>query len=144
MQCASAVLDTWHLEPLGNDLVATGALQNGNQMDLESLLNPVGESCTLTGASDKEIYQAVMDAREACKTLEINGGDDIDEVPLEPRPTRVDVFKAVSTISKHLDDINDPLVRKVEEILGLLNRMLQLQEAQNMKTTIITDYFSKY
>ena len=71
----------WHAEnqvkAMLDDLVATGALQNGNCMDLESLLNPLCESCTLTEVSDKEIYQAVMDAREAQENLEINGGDDM-------------------------------------------------------------------
>jgi hypothetical protein len=45
----------------------------------------VGESHTLTEVSDKDIYQAVMDAWEAHKNLEINGGNNVDEeVPLEP------------------------------------------------------------
>ena len=42
-------------------LVQTGALQAANQMDIKSLLNPVGESHAMTEASDKEIYQAIMD-----------------------------------------------------------------------------------
>jgi hypothetical protein len=34
---------------------------------------------------DKEIYQAIMDAKEAHENLEINGGDDVDEnFPPEP------------------------------------------------------------
>ena len=36
-----------------DDLVATGALQKGNHMDIESLLNLVGESHVLTEVSDQ-------------------------------------------------------------------------------------------
>lgn len=133
------------VEAMLDDLVATGALQDGNRMDIESLLNPLGESQTLTEASDKEIYQAVMDARVAHDNLEINGGDDIDGVvPLEPQPTRIDVCRAISVISKYIDDINNPLAREVEAALSSFNRQLRLEEARITKETAITDYFSKY
>jgi len=39
-------------------------------MDIESLLNPAGESHDLNETSDVEIYQAVMDAiRDAARTI---------------------------------------------------------------------------
>jgi hypothetical protein len=73
------------VEAMLDDLVATGALQHGNRMDIKSLLNPYAESHTLTDILDKEIYQAIMDAKEAHENLEINGGDDVDEnFPPEP------------------------------------------------------------
>ncbi|KAH9066818.1 hypothetical protein EDB87DRAFT_1553257 [Lactarius vividus] len=104
----------------------------------------VDESHTPTGVSDKEIYQAVMNAKEAHENLDINGGDDIDDdTPLEPRPTQADILKAVSLISKYTNNINSPLARSVEAILGSFNRFLRLNETQNMKETVITDYFSK-
>ena len=52
-----------------DDLVAMGALQETNQMDIKSLLNPVGESHILTEASDVEIYQAVINAVDAHKNM---------------------------------------------------------------------------
>jgi hypothetical protein len=58
-----------------NDLVATGALQAKNRMDIESLLNPAGESHVLMESSDKEIYQAVIDSIAACENIEVNGRD---------------------------------------------------------------------
>ena len=60
-----------------NDLVATGALQTKNRMDIESLLNPTGKSHVLTDISDQEIYQAVIDSISARENIEINGGDDV-------------------------------------------------------------------
>ena len=44
-----------------------------------------------------------MDAIDARENMEINGGDDGgDDVPAEPRPTRRDVLKAASTISRYI------------------------------------------
>ncbi|KAH9013984.1 hypothetical protein EDB85DRAFT_1876654 [Lactarius pseudohatsudake] len=48
-------------------------------MEINSLLNPAGESHIMTEATDTDIYQAVMDAIEARKNMEKNGGDDVDE-----------------------------------------------------------------
>ena len=45
-----------------DDLVAAGALQTRNRMDIESLLDPDGESNILTVSSEN---QAVIDARAA-------------------------------------------------------------------------------
>jgi len=57
-------------------------------MDIGSLLNPAGKSHVLTEATDADIYQAVIDAIEACKNIETNGGDDVDEDgPVKPCPT---------------------------------------------------------
>jgi hypothetical protein len=91
-------------------------------MDIESLLNPLGESQILTETLDAEIYQAVMDAVQACENMEINGGDDINkDMPPEPRPTQREVLKAVSTIGRYTADLNDPILCKIEGLLGLFN-----------------------
>ena len=54
-----------------------------NQMEIESLLNRVGESHILTETSDQEIYQAVIDSIAACENIKINSEDnvDIDDMP---------------------------------------------------------------
>jgi DDE superfamily endonuclease len=128
-----------------DDLVATGALQTKNRMDIESLLNPAGESHVLTETSDKEIYQAVMDSIVARENVEINGGDDVneDDTPIEPRPTRRDVLKAVSTISRYAEDLNYPIARKFEALLGSFNRQIRLEETKSMKETVLTDFFQR-
>ncbi|EDR00128.1 uncharacterized protein LACBIDRAFT_334411 [Laccaria bicolor S238N-H82] len=72
-----------------DNLVATGALQKNNRMDIESLLNPEGESHIMMESTDMEIYQDIMDARAASENLKINGGNDLDEgAPVEPQPSR--------------------------------------------------------
>jgi hypothetical protein len=72
-------------------------------MDIEVLLNRAGKSQILTETSDKEIYQAVIDPITARENLEISGGGESDDVdddgPVEARPTRRDILKAVPTIA---------------------------------------------
>lgn len=129
-----------------DDLVATGALQKTNRMDIESLLNPEGESHVLTETSDREIYQAVMDAIEARENIDINGGDDVDDeihIPTDPRPTHRDALKAASTIRRYIEDLNDPIARKMEALLASFNMKIRVDETRHMKTTVITDFFHR-
>ena len=56
-----------------DDLVARGALQSTNRMDINSLLNRAGESHFSMEASDKEIFESVMDAIQARENLEKDG-----------------------------------------------------------------------
>ncbi|KAH9961394.1 hypothetical protein BGW80DRAFT_1181642 [Lactifluus volemus] len=113
-------------------------------MDIKSLLNPAGESQVLMETSDCEIYQAVMDAINTRENVEINGGDDVDnDIPLEPRPTRHDVLKAVSTIITYVGDLNEPIARKIETVLGSFSRQLHLDEARTMKSSALTDFFPR-
>jgi hypothetical protein len=114
-------------------------------MDIESLLNPAGESHVLTDTSDEEIYQAVIDSISACKNIEINGGDDVneDDIPIEPRPTGHEVLKAVSTITRYIKDLNSPIARTLEANLGSFNRQLHLEESKRMKETVLTDFFQR-
>jgi hypothetical protein len=94
--------------------------------------------------SDKEIYRAVMDSIKARENIDINGGDDVDDdSPMEPRPTRREVLKALSTIGKCIEDSNDPIARKLDILLGTFNRQLHLKETQSMRSTLVTDFFQK-
>lgn len=125
-----------------DDLITKGALQPCNRMDIKNLLNPAGESQVSTEASDEEIFQSVMDAIEARTNIDINGRDDVDDgVAIEPQPTRHEVLKAVSTISKYIDELDDPVSRKIEGLLRSFNRQLRLDETKNMKDTVLTKYF---
>ena len=130
------------IEAALNDLIARGALQPGNRMDIENLLNPAGKTPILTEASDEDIFQSVMDAIEAHEIIEINGGDDVDDgVETEPQLTHREVLKAVSTINKYIDGLDDPVSRKIEGLLQSFNWQLHLNETKNMKDTILTKYF---
>ena len=127
-----------------DDLVATGALRTQNRMDINALLNPDGESHILTETSDKEIYHAVMDSIKARENIDINGGDNVDDdSPMEPHPTRREVLRALSTISKCIEASNDPIARKLDTLMGTFSRQLRLNETQSMRPTLVTDFFQK-
>ena len=52
---------------------------------------------------------------EAHENIDINDIDDIEDVvPTPPHPTHRDVLKAVSTICSYIEDLNDPISRKME------------------------------
>ena len=126
-----------------NDLVATGALQKDNWMDIESLLNPEGKSHVMTESTDLEIYQDVMDAKAARENLEINGGDNLDGgTPIESQPSHRNVLNAMYTISKYLSDINDPNTRKIEALLSELNRNIWCEQTRDLRSTTILDFFT--
>ena len=57
---------------------------------------------------------------------------------VEPRPTRRDVLKATSTIIKYTNDLNDPLARRIETLLGSFNRQLRLEETRNLKDAVLS------
>ena len=46
-------------------------------MNIEAILNPEGER-KIMGESTDEIYQAVINAIDACENINENGGDDLD------------------------------------------------------------------
>ena len=114
-----------------------------NQMEIESLLNPEGESQILREISDEEIYQAVMDTLEARENMEITGWDDVDNnVPPEPCPTCCNVVKATSTINKYIIELNDSQSCKLEAMLNAFNWQLHFDKTKNLKEMMLTDFFT--
>ena len=74
-------------------------------------LSKYSRKASLMEGSDREIYQSVMDAIAAHENIKINGGDIIDDENdiSHALPTQRDILKAVSTISKCTDNMNDPM-----------------------------------
>jgi hypothetical protein len=71
-------------------------------MDLENLLNPIGESQNMQETSDDDIFGAVMKCRNARE--DVSGGDDVDGAsPCKPLPSRCEVMQMfrISTIQLH-------------------------------------------
>jgi len=52
-------------------------------------------------------------------------------------------LEAVSTISRYIDDLNNPIARKFEALLVSFNRQLRLEETRSLKETILADYFQR-
>lgn len=125
-----------------DDLQTRGVLHRDSRLDIESLLNPQNEAHITAEASDEDIYQAVMDAIEAQENVEKNGGDDMDEDgPVKPRPGCGEVHKAISTIMEYVSDLDNPLARKIETLLGSLIGFIRKDEARSLRNTVLTDFF---
>ena len=132
-------------EDVLNALVATGALQQRNWMNIELLLNPEGESHLITKTLDTEIYQSVVNVANAHKNIEINGRDDIADklLPLKPCLTWSEVLKASLTLQRYAEDVNDPIACRLEIILGSFNVKIHLDQAKSMWDMVVTDFFKK-
>ncbi|TEB34391.1 hypothetical protein FA13DRAFT_1626040 [Coprinellus micaceus] len=109
-------------------------------MSVEALLNPSGESDLLSSTSPEDIFQAVMEARDASENMDINGGDDDDPVDLPP--TRREVLQASDAIKRHLMGLDTRYARELEALLASMNRDLRLEDAHSMQNTTITSYFT--
>ena len=56
-----------------------------------------------------------MDPIKARENIDGGDGDDVDDdIPNEPHPTRHEIFKAVSTVGKCIEDSNDLLAFKLD------------------------------
>ena len=125
-------------------LVATGVLQSNNRMSIEALLNPQEELLTIKETTDKEIFQAVMDAKKVCEESTYDKGDnDIedDSPSYIIRPTHNKVLQAALVVKKYIEELNNPFARKLEGIINSFGRQMRLIEAQALKPTVMTDYF---
>lgn len=120
-----------------NSLVLRGVLQKSNCMRIESLLNPAIEIEVFSEISEKEIFEAVRDA--AAEDDESDGEmEDMAEMP-----TCRDVLQAAAIIKQFTADMDDPVARKVEDILGSLSRQLRLDAQKGMVDITLLDYFHR-
>ena len=73
------------------------------------------------------------------------GGDDVDDnSPCRPWPSRCEACEvphAVSIINQYVWDLDDPLARKVEAVLGSLGHHTHHESQNDMLDTKITDFF---
>jgi len=80
------------------------------------------------------IFQAVMDAIMARENIDINDIEDGTQSPTDPH---CDILKAVSTIHRYIEDLNDPVARKMEALLASFNVKIC---SGGMKNTLLTDF----
>ena len=112
-------------------------------MDIEALLNPVGEVEPIEETSDEEIYSSVMNAQENGECSETAGCDDAgdDPNPTPPPLTPAEALQSISLVIRYLDTINDPTARKAEGLLTTISRHICSERSRRMKETTITNYF---
>ena len=119
-------------------------------MDIMELLNPVVESSHVFDAGNKDIFQAVMDTKAVQESSKGHDGDEVSadgnndcDEPTEPPPTRKEALQAMMVLRRYANEMDDPLVRKVEAVLGLFGRMTQVHEVKSMKDKKLTSYFTR-
>jgi hypothetical protein len=127
------------------ELVSTGALQTGNHMDIDTLLNPETKRCVMDETMDEEIFEAVMESRRAEENGPMNSGDDdVDnDACIEARPTCREAMQAASVMKRYIDNLDDLFACKLEAILGSFGRQMRLDETHFMVPTQMTDYFTR-
>ena len=133
-----------------DDLVSRGVLQSSNCMSINALLNPVQEQEFMNEDTEKGveqgIYEVVMHAVEARACSEMNGGDDDidnDYSNAEPHPNHRDALKAVSTVQRYLEDVDEPFAWKLESLLTSSGHQTCLEDQKSKVQTDITDYFTQ-
>jgi hypothetical protein len=113
-----------------------------NCLSIEELLNPERENEIIdVDITDEEISAAVHAKREALQNLEINGGDDDDDIEVIEKPNRREALAASLTLQRYISDISDPFARQLEVILASFGRQTRLEETQSLQPSQITDYF---
>ena len=113
-------------------------------MSLEALLNPVEELIMVTETTDEEIYGAVMDARKVHEVAAIVGtGDhDVDDDAVDDTsPSCKEALQASLTLKKYPQNFDDSFAHKLEAMLSSFGHKTRLIESQNLKPTLVTDYF---
>ena len=84
-----------------------------------------------------------MDAQRVRNGLNVDDNDlENDVAPAKPGPTHCEALQAVLTLQEYVGTINDLFVRKLEVMLNSFGWMTRVMEAQSMKDTKLTDYFT--
>ncbi|KAJ6629059.1 hypothetical protein B0H10DRAFT_1939957 [Mycena sp. CBHHK59/15] len=102
------------------------------------------EEQVIEDADDEEIFEVVQKMHTDRENREIHGGDDNHEDSSgEPKPTRKEALRAISTLSRYLADIDGAFARKLEVGLAAFGCETQLEATQQLASTSITDYFAQ-
>ena len=96
-------------------------------MDLAELLNPAAEMHNIFEATDRDIYQAVMDAKAVWEMNDAGNSDEVDndhDEPDEPGPTRGEALWAALVLGRYIWEFDDPFMRSWSQCSAQLGRGL--------------------
>ncbi|KAI0252158.1 hypothetical protein BJV78DRAFT_376625 [Lactifluus subvellereus] len=108
-------------------------------------LNPTVEITNAFDVTDKDIFEAVMDAKRLREGAAASG-DDFDVPAPGPVTTRWEALQVVLTLRKYVGTFNESFARKLEVnqvMLGLFGQQTRAVEMRGMtrKDSKVTDYF---
>ena len=121
-----------------------GALQHSNRISLLDLLNPADEAHFLSTTTDKDIFNAVMEARQAqegCQSSQDELGDISKDILVDPIPTCAKALRAAKTLSRYIRGEVDPFLQQLDLSLVKFGQRTRTLEMKNMRATKITSYF---
>jgi hypothetical protein len=98
-------------------LEATGILQHSNCMDVAQLLSPDVEAHNIFEATDKDIFQSVVDAKVTWEQ-NVRVGDDCEcAACIEPGPTRKEALQAALILWNFIKELDNPFAHNLELML---------------------------
>ena len=89
---------------------------------------------------DEEIYQAVIDSKAQHEAANDIGDNDVDDDT--PIAAGDEALQAKIIIEKYAATINEPNAHKLDSILADFARSTWPIKVQNMKVSLVTDYFA--
>ncbi|KAF8545932.1 hypothetical protein OG21DRAFT_1528160, partial [Imleria badia] len=125
-----------------NDLELCSVLQHSNQMNISELLNPAAESHDIFNASEKDIHNAVMEAKRVQEQSTLLGNDDNDPESVEPDISYKEALTAAMSLQKYTKNIDNPLAHKLEVVLSTFGQMTLTEKMKSMRDTKLTSYFA--
>jgi hypothetical protein len=126
-----------------DELKKTGALQHSNWMDISELLNPVYETHGMDTVTDKDIFDAVMEARREREAGKHDGTDDTtSNTDAEPTPTHAEVIQVTLMLGRFTKDKNDTFLREFESMLVSFRKWTWADSMKNMVDSKLMSYFT--
>ena len=125
-----------------DELEKTGALQHSNWMSISELLNPPFEAHEMNTVTDKDIFDAVMEARREREVGSCDNVDDDAATDIEPVPTHMEVLQMTLMLTCFTKDKNDEFIREFESILTSFRKWTRADSMKNMVDTKLTSYFT--
>jgi NAD-dependent oxidoreductase involved in siderophore biosynthesis len=82
---------------------------------------------------------------DACENMDQRRGRRL-KIPTdsETLPAHRELIKAVSTIRRCIEDLNDPIARNLEVNLASFNMNIHLEGTRHMKKSLLTDFFTTF
>jgi hypothetical protein len=123
-----------------DELEQAGVLQRSNRIDISELLNPPDEAFAVSKATDMDIFEAVMEAKQVQE--DTNGHID-DDNTVEPDPMQAELLQAVLLITRYTKDKDNTYLRKVDSVMASFAWQTHTLGIDNTTQTKITSYFSQ-
>jgi hypothetical protein len=109
-------------------------------MDIEVLLNPADELHVMDEVTDEVGMKKISKIHR--KMDQSMAGMMILKMTHLWSPTYRQVLQDATVITRYIENMDDPITRKLKMILGSFGHQMCLEESRSMIPTSLTDFFS--